>query len=420
MKRFVFFLSVLIMLPAAPVQAEIMDLTWSACLASARVGNQDLQAAQAELEQAKQDVTLAYAGLYPQLSIGASANKFSSQESLTDPAQSSADLSFKQLLFDGFQTSAQAQAAKLRLEQAKASFQTTAAALRYELRQAYIDFLENLQGATLGESIEKQRQQNLNLVKLRYQGGREHAGALKSSEADLAQAQFETRQAKRNLTLAQQQLARLLGKDLDQYFSTSETLETLEITVAEADIKKLVTASPQYRTQQYSRDVAQKKQDQANGAFWPTLNLNAGTGLSSNDWPAERADWSASLSLDFALFDGGSRSAQALKSSSVLKQAELELRSSYETLWTDLSSKWIALQDTQETIAVKQKYLEAKTVQSKISNAEYSNGMISFEDWSSIEDSLATARKTRLEAQANLSLAHAKWQQLIGVDFNHE
>ncbi len=49
-----------------------------------------------------------------------------------------------------------------------------------------------------------------------------------------------------------------------------------------------------------------------------------------------------------------------------------------------------------------------------ISEAQYSSGLISFDNWIIIEDDLVMAKKSYLEVQANALLAEANWIQAKG------
>ena len=69
----------------------------------------------------------------------------------------------------------------------------------------------------------RRREENLRLVQLRFQGGRENKGSLLLSQAALAQARFDNLQARNAKRLAQAQLARVLG--LDHYEDLDITSE---------------------------------------------------------------------------------------------------------------------------------------------------------------------------------------------------
>ena len=79
-----------------------------------------------------------------------------------------------------------------------------------------------------------------------------------------------------------------------------------------------------------------------------------------------------------------------------------------------LEQTWAALQDSVGTVGVQKKFLDAAEERAKISEAQYSLGLIQFDNWTIIEDDLVNAKKTFLNAQANALLAEANWIQAKG------
>ena len=69
---------------------------------------------------------------------------------------------------------------------------------------------------------------------------------------------------------------------------------------------------------------------------------------------------------------------------------------------------------------VQRKFLESALTRAMISEAQYSNGLISFDDWIIIEDTLVRAKKNSLEAQVNAFIAEADWIQAKGGTLDNE
>jgi outer membrane protein TolC len=63
---------------------------------------------------------------------------------------------------------------------------------------------------------------------------------------------------------------------------------------------------------------------------------------------------------------------------------------------------------------VRKNFLQASEERAKIAQAQYSNGLISFDNWTIIEDDLVQAQKSFLDAQANAFLTEAQWIQAQG------
>ena len=64
--------------------------------------------------------------------------------------------------------------------------------------------------------------------------------------------------------------------------------------------------------------------------------------------------------------------------------------------------------------------LTATEERSKISQAQYSIGLISFDNWTIIEDNLVTAKSAYLNAESAALLAEANWIQAKGETIEYE
>ncbi|MFA7677794.1 MAG: TolC family protein, partial [Candidatus Omnitrophota bacterium] len=59
-------------------------------------------------------------------------------------------------------------------------------------------------------------------------------------------------------------------------------------------------------------------------------------------------------------------------------------------------------------------FLEAAQERSRIGGSQYSIGLINFDDWIILEDNLVSAKKSYLNAQADVLIAEAQWVQAKG------
>ncbi len=64
--------------------------------------------------------------------------------------------------------------------------------------------------------------------------------------------------------------------------------------------------------------------------------------------------------------------------------------------------------------------LLATEERSKIAQAQYSIGLVTFDNWTIIEDNLVKAKNNYLDAQAAALLAEAKWIQAKGETLEYD
>jgi outer membrane protein TolC len=151
-------------------------LTWIECVIIAQKIHPDILSAEETVNQARSDKALAKSGMFPQVSAdaGSSISKVEGSKSSKTHAGS---VSARQLLFDGSKTSANVEAALENIKAAQYSLDVVQSNVRRDLRSAFVQLLRAQESVGLTEDIAGRRRQNVELVSLRYEAGREHKGA---------------------------------------------------------------------------------------------------------------------------------------------------------------------------------------------------------------------------------------------------
>ena len=87
-----------------------------------------------------------------------------------------------------------------------------------------------------------------------------------------------------------------------------------------------------------------------------------------------------------------------------------------------LANTWTQLQNTTDNVAVQKKSLDATEERAKIAEAEYSIGLLSYDNWIIIENNLVSAKKSYVTAQNAALVAEANWVQAKGgtLDYDQE
>ncbi len=403
---------------AAGARAE-ETLTWRDCVNEAKKNHPDLIAARENLNQALAARTITTSARLPQVS--ASAAERTSKASSSDRTESfSYGVSGKQLLFDGFKTAYDSAAAAENVKSAQYAFDLVSSQVRERLRAAFIELLKTQELLVITENIASRRKQNLELVKLRYEAGREHKGSLLTAEANLAQAGFETDQARRNVDLARRRLLKEMGRTEFAAVKVTGDFTMVSSPAETPDFNRLAENHPRRRELAARTEATRFGEKSARAYYFPQLYANASADRSDADWPPRDSDWSAGLSLSLPLFEGGSRKAKIGKAAAALDQARADERSGYDAVVLTLAEVWKGLQDAAGNVDVQQKFLAAAEERAKIAQAQYSSGFITFDNWTIIEDDLVSARKTFLNTQANTLIAEANWIQAKGGTLDDE
>ena len=399
----------------SPLHAE-ESVSWEQCASEAVKAHPDLYSALAVMQQAEADKRITQGALLPQLSLGVNSSESGTiKTGISSSSALSYSLSAQQLLYDGCKTFNQMASNAEAIKAAQHNYNAVSANVRFALRSAFTQLLKAQELVGLAGEIATRRQNNVRLISLRYQGGREHIGSLRQAEADLAQSQFEVSQAKRGLVLAETTLASALGRDTHQPLRVQGAFKVSDLTERKPDLAQLAKNNPLFQQLDTKSKAARFDLDASRSAFSPQLYLTSSIGRGSYDrLPTDAVDWSAGVTVSVPIYQGGSGRARVAKASAVLSQQNAQEKSGFLQLFNALEQSWKSFQDARQAVLVQNKQLLAANERSKIANAQYSNGLVTFNDWVIIENNLVNAKKNYLNAEADMLLAEAQWIQSKG------
>lgn len=412
-----FILSPLFILATTNVNAQ-RTLNWEDCVRETAQNNPALVAAAEEVRQSGSDKKIAQSAALPQIDSSVSGQRTIATKRETNSFSYS--VSGRQLLFDGMKTANDIKAAGATLKAAEYTYAVTSSNIRLNLRDAYAGLLRAQELIDLSETILERRQQNLKLVQLRHEAGREHKGALLTAEADLANAEYEVEQAKRNLVLARTRLLRTIGLRDHKDVVASGDLSSYYVPQENPDFESLADNTPLLKAYAAQKESARFSLNSQKGEFLPDVFLSSSAGKSGSQWPPDSTEWGMGISVSFPLFEGGSRMAGLEKAKSKFRQSEANALSGRDSIVLTLEETWTDFMDTLGTLSVQKKFLEAAEERARIASAQYSSGLINFDDWIIIENDLVNLKKSYLNAQANVLTTEARWVQAQGGTLEYD
>lgn len=394
-------------------------LSWEDCIREATANNPDVRSSMEAVRQAEALRSIISSDRWPQVNSELDIRR--AEQDPGEPADSySYGLSATQLLFDGFKISYDVRAADEEVRSAEYELRVISADVRFRLRSAFVELMRAQEFVKITEAIVERRKQNADLVKLRYEAGREHRGSLLTLEANLAQAQFEAAQSLRNVRVAQRRLLKEIGrKQLTEVRAEGDFGAQSEL-VERPAIEEIAERSPVVLERKARKESARYSLKAARVDFVPEIGVNAHVGKADDTWPPENDEWSAGISVSFPLFEGGRRIAEVSRATAALGQAEADEQSSRDTVIVSLEETWTNYTDAVGNALVQLKFLEAARERAEIARAQYGSGLISFDNWTIIEDDLVRVEKTFLEAKANVLIAQAAWFQAQGRTLEDE
>jgi outer membrane protein TolC len=404
---------VLLIISGGPGLCRAEALTWDQCVIEARANNPELLSATRKVDQAVADKRVARSATLPQLSGSAGATTSRVEDS---PRSDSYDygLNARQLLFDGFKTSNDLAAARAQILSAQYDRAVVSSNVRLALREAFIGLVAAQESLKVTGDIAARRRQNLDLIALRYKGGMEHKGSLLRAQADLAQAEFELAQARRNVELYGRRLSRQLGRSKYIPLEAAGTLDAVAEQGAAPDFELLVDATPLLKELTSRKEAARYGLKSARSDLFPQIYADGGARKSGDRWPPRTHDLSAGISVSIPLFEGGRQQAALAAARAAYEQVAADERSGRDGVILTLAETWTRCQDAVAQAGVQAQFLEASRMRAQIIEAQYRAGLAIFDDWIVIEDALVSDQKALVQYKSEAMSAEAAWLQARG------
>jgi outer membrane protein len=397
--------------------AQARTLQWNECIELARQKNSDLQIATSDLKATEELETVSVSQFYPQVAGAILANQSNraSSDLETSGKSYSAQMILTQNLFAGFSDLNKLRQAKANTNSLRANLQIAKAKVSWDLKQAFEALRYSEAWFKLTNEIFARREKNLRIVELRFESGRENKGSVLLSQAYHRQAQYDQLQAQHQIVSAQTQLAGVLALE-DSNITLTDTIPVHNPPLNAPDFAVMVLQIPDY-TQLQSQRIASEYQveiDKSN--FSPSLDLTGSSGKTDTSFfPQDNNHWNLALTLTIPLFNGGRDWATTRSAAAKAMSASQAVDSARFKILLKLKQTYQSYIESVEKAQVDQDFAKAQMVRAEISRNKYNNGLMSFEDWDTVENDLIQREKNSLTSQRDRVLREADWEQAQGT-----
>ncbi|KAF0127413.1 MAG: outer membrane efflux protein [Elusimicrobia bacterium] len=403
-------LLILALLPAAADALQV--LTFDEARGEMIAANPRAQASARNLETAGERLTAARAGLYPYFSASAAYSRSGSQ-GLAPGDSYSYGFSGSQPLFSPSVPAA--------VRSAEASYRSAAAAhdgllsrLGYDLKAAFAGILNAREALALSEATLKRREENLELIRLKYEAGRENKAALLETEAALKTARWRHERYRKELLLLERGLNRLLGRGPREPVPGLSLPEPPAPPAELSPFESRLREHPSLRAARAAVDSAEASADSARAGRLPEASANGSYRWSGTDWPDRNSAWSLGASVSLPLFAGGRLKAGVAAARSGLASAEADLRNASDEIHLSAEDAFLSWREAAAWLDVAKSSLDAAEARAWLVRKQYLAGQTSYFEWRTVEDSLITEQNDYLSAGRALALAHAAFVRALG------
>jgi len=410
-----FSAAAVLLLLAGSLFADV-SLSWLDCFDRTVHNNIDLSIARLKLKEAEAALKSQQSVYYPDVSAGAGRSVGESKEGGAgwDGKESlSASLNASYTIFDGFGNRARVTRTEAELYAEKANFDQTCSNIEYDLRKAFSDQIYAQELMDLVKSIAERRADSARLVEMRYAGGREHKGSLLLKQAQLSEALYSVEDAERALVLARRRLASLMKeRDFAPFRLTGELHANAPPSGASLD--ELARQTPSYHSAEADLKAAEQGFIITRSARFPKVTASASlTGFGEHDIKTE--SWQTGIAVSLPLFTGGQLSQDIIVAGLKREQSRLNAEKTMLDLMNSLQAALNTYRSTYAAMHVQDAQLEAAETRATVARTQYQQGLISFQDWDTIENSLITAQRNWLSNRRASDQAEAAWQNAMGL-----
>lgn len=395
-------------------------LGWEECAALAMARHPDIVSSREKIQQARDAKGITRSSMLPQVDASLDINK--SRRDAPSPSQGKVDtttysygITARQLLFDGGKALYDTRGADAQVRQTIYGAMEVSSTVRYNLRSAFVEMLKAQELLGISGEIVDRRRKSLNLVRMRYNAGKEHRGSLLTAEVNLAQAESDRGQADRAVSLSRHRLAREMGLKEWKEFTVKGELSIPDAGPRKPDFVSLAGLTPAVRQAEMRKEQADYARKSADAGYLPEVFGTASAGRSDNSWPPGEGRLSAGVGISIPIFEGGKRVYRSSKENAAYRQAAADLESIRGSLSVTLEQRWTAFMNAIDNARLREKYLSAYEERARIAAAQYNIGQVGFDNWIIIENELVEAKKNYLNARSMVLEAEASWKNAQGV-----
>ncbi|MEN0058210.1 MAG: TolC family protein [Bdellovibrio sp.] len=408
-------------------------LTWHQSVERAAQNNSDILSAEREVQASEYTQTGALSGFLPQISASLSSTQSSSSTNSSSSTGSgttttsgslgttsgqnySAQLTLKQNLFAGFTDLNQYEQAKENTWIAKWKLQAAKSTVSANLKQAYSNYEYAKDLVKLNQNIVKRRLENLKIVELRFESGRENKGSLLLSQAYHEQAKYDLLQAEQLEANQKSQLAVILGYSSDTSFSVTGSVPVTEPPAQNPSFEELSLETPNYLQAAAQERIKKYDNETAKGSgFIPSLDLSGSYGKNDNSFfPQDREVWNVGLTLSIPLFDGMKDWASVRATHAQWLSSGHQRQTTQRESVINLRQTFADYQISAQKVKVDTGFKQAADTRATIARNKYNNGLMTFEEWDQIESDLITRERSYLNSVKERVVAESKWELAQG------
>ena len=389
------------------------SLTLTDCIQVAKDASPALAQQRTSLAKSNISVESARSSYYPSADFSSSIRNSEGYGGDRQTSYSSSvGLSYS--VYEGGYRRASVDAARAKVEVTKEQYRLSQDQLVLQVKEAFFRILQKQEQTSLVEDVAKRRNDDLVLIRLRYEAGRESSPAVKESEASLLQAQYDMERAREELAQAKVELNLLLGRAARAELALKYEEKDSDFPAVATLIERAKQERPELRSEKANRPALEAQVTQAKSSYLPKVSFSTSYSLSGDEFTKQTGGWGAGLSLSLPIFDGYSRKAQLSTAKLSLENQTDVLRELELQVVEDVESAYSTWKLARDIVQVTEKTLEAAREMYLLTKMQYEQGSTSYFFLQQKEAGLTGAETSRLSALLNVRVSAARLEKTLG------
>ncbi|KPJ59348.1 MAG: hypothetical protein AMJ46_11470 [Latescibacteria bacterium DG_63] len=389
------------------------SMTIDECISLARENNPRLVQLKTSIEKSNVGVTSAYSDYYPTVDL--SSGYRNSQTSYGEREGSySTSLSLDYPIYRGGSRRAAVKVARAGVEIAQETYRLSENQLILEVKQAFFSILQKQEQIALTEDVLKRRKEDLVLIRLKYDAGRESLPAVEEAEASLLRAEYDKKKAEEDLGLAKIDLNSLLGRPGRTKISLEYHGDDTDIPPLATVIKDAMAERPELRSEKANTQAIKAQVAQARSSYFPRVSLSSSYHWQGSEFFEQRDDWSVGLSLSLPIFDGFSTKTKVQEAVLSLENQDARIQELRQEVEEEIEQAYSTWELAQRIIEVNERTLEAAQNMYRLTKLQYEQGITSYFFLQQKESDLTQAENSHVDALYNLRSSKARLEKAWG------
>lgn len=312
-------------------------------------------------------------------------------------------------------------------KQAKYNFQSTEEGARqsrhltvFNTKRAFYGYLLAQKFVKVAEEAVEVAEKHLKNVKSLYEVGMASKFDLLRSEVQLANLKPQLIRSRNNLRIAELSLKTLLGLDLDKPIGVEGALKYEPI---EPDLETVLTTAMQNRPEinqmKYQKQIANEMLKISRAEYFPTIALSGAYNFWADKLNFQKDTWqsyySVNLVFSIPIFNGFATSAKVAQSKAMIREIELSQKGLRDTVRFEVRQAILKLEEAKESLLSQEKNVEQAQESLRIAELNFTEGLITTLDVSSVQVALSQAKTNYSQALYDYAISKAGLDNAMGV-----